>query len=104
MLFTDLQDFESAKKWFKSAVEIVPSYRSALYNLGFLTYKESQFQEALKYLLPLREFHPDHVKGMQILGDSLIYLKRYSEAKDAYLLCLKTDPKHVVATHNLGKY
>ena len=40
---------------------------------------------------------------MRVLGDSFIYLRRFKEAKEVYLLCLKYDPKHIVATHNLGK-
>ena len=103
MLCTDLKDISSGKTWFKKAVDIVPSYRQALYNLGFLNFKENNLDEALKYLSQLRNYHPDHAKGMQILGDTYMHLKQFEEAKESYLLCLKTNPHHVIATHNLGK-
>lgn len=104
MLYTDLKDIPKAKEWFKKAVDIRPSYRSALYNLGFLSYNDGQFDNALKYLTLLRTHHSDHAKGMQVLGDTYMHFKRYEEAKEAYLLCLKSSPNHVVAIHNLGQF
>ena len=104
MIETDLRHISSAKTWFSKAIELVPTYRQALYNLGFLNYQESRYEEAVRYLRALREYHPNHVRGMRVLGDSFIYLRRFNEAKEVYLLCLKHDPQHIVATHNLGKY
>lgn len=102
MLHTDLRNISIAKRWFHKAIELAPTYRQALYNLGFLNYQENRYEEAVNYLGALRKYHPDHVRGMRVLGDSFIYLKKFSEAREVYLLCLKYDSKHIIATHNLG--
>ena len=102
MAYIEVGEFELGKQSLEQVLIINPTYRSALYNLGLLLYQEKLYSRVLDLLTVLRQHHPGHVGGMQLLGDTLTQLKRYREAKEAYLLSLHYNPNHVTAIHNLG--
>ena len=102
MAYIELGKIELGKQCMEQVLAINPAYRSALYNLGLLLYQTGQYSSALGHLMTLREYHSDHVGGMQLLGDTLTHLKRLEEAKKAYMLSLNHNPNHVTSVHNLG--
>ena len=102
IVHSELGDIPSAINAFQKALDISPTYRTALYNLAFLTYQMKDMERAFKNLLTLREHHPDHANGMQLLGDCYMQKKLVDEAIEAYSLSLKTNPKQITAIHNLG--
>ena len=104
IVHTELGELPQAMRAFQSALNITPTYRTALYNLGFLLYQSKETNKAFDVLLRLREHYPDHSNGMQLLGDCYMHRNQIDEAIEAYSLCLKTNPAHVTAMHNLGKY
>lgn len=72
MLAMDDHDTESAERWFRNAVALKEDFRSALFNLALLLADEQRSLEAAPFLNQLVRFHPDHIKGLILLGDIYI--------------------------------
>ncbi len=102
MLGMDDNDYESAEKWFKRAVELKPDFRSALFNLALLLNERERPLEAIPHLRSLLYHHVDHVKGLVLLGDIYTnHVKDFDEAERCYKRIVAVDPAHVQARHNL---
>ena len=76
MLAMDDRDTASAEHWFRRAVQLKDDFRSALFNLALLLADDHRPLEAAPFLNQLVRFHPDHVKGLILLGDCLLYTSR----------------------------
>ena len=103
MAHVELAEFEDAKEAFRRTLQIKPTYRSALYNLGLLHYQDQDYASSLKYLITLREHYPSHDKGMLLLGDTYMRLSQPESAQEVYELSIQMNPNSPVAFHNLGK-
>ena len=102
MLGMDDGDSLNAEMWFKKAVELKRGFRSALFNLALLLNEQKRPLEALPYLQELMLYHPDHIKGLILLGD--IYTNHVgdlSKAEECYKTIVAIDPTHVQGHHNL---
>lgn len=104
MVNTELGNVQEAMKWFHKTRDITPTYRTATYNLALLSYQTNETKQAFELLQVLRQHHPDHANGMQLLGDMYVHRKEYLEAKQVYLLSLQSKPDHVTSLHNLGQF
>lgn len=65
----DDRDVSGAEHWFRLAVQLKEDFRSALFNLALLLADDGRPLEAAPFLNQLVRFHPDHVKGLILLGD-----------------------------------
>ncbi|KAG8196915.1 hypothetical protein JTE90_027619 [Oedothorax gibbosus] len=102
MLAMDDKNTSQAEKYFRKAVEMRPDFRSALFNLALLLSEAKRPKDALPFLQQLREYHPDHVKGLILLGDIYINsVKDLDSAQECYENILHSDPHNVQAMHNL---
>lgn len=72
MLSMDEGDAVGAERWFRSAVHLKSDFRSALFNLALLLADQRRPLEAAPFLNHLVRRHPDHVKGLILLGDIYI--------------------------------
>lgn len=54
------------------AIELKEDFRSALFNLALLLTDDQRPLEAAPFLNQLVKHHPDHVKGLILLGDIYI--------------------------------
>jgi tetratricopeptide (TPR) repeat protein len=72
MLAMDDRDIAGAEHWFRRAVQLKEDFRSALFNLALLLADDHRPLEAAPFLNQLVKFHPDHVKGLILLGDIYI--------------------------------
>lgn len=72
MLAMDDKDIEEAENWFKRAVHLKQDFRSALFNLALLLADDQRPLEAAPFLNQLVKYHPDHIKGLILLGDIYI--------------------------------
>ncbi|KAF2359103.1 Tetratricopeptide repeat, partial [Trinorchestia longiramus] len=72
MIAMDDNDHKSAENWFRKAVELKEDFRSALFNLALLLTDDGRPLEAAPFLNQLVKHHPDHVKGLILLGDIYI--------------------------------
>ncbi|XP_043487059.1 protein O-mannosyl-transferase Tmtc3-like isoform X1 [Polistes fuscatus] len=102
MLAMDDHDSGSAERWFRNAVALKEDFRSALFNLALLLADEQRPLEAVPFLNQLVRFHPDHVKGLILLGDIYINnIKDLDAAENCYHRILKMDPTNIQGLHNL---
>ncbi|XP_014213577.1 transmembrane and TPR repeat-containing protein CG4050-like [Copidosoma floridanum] len=102
MLAMDDHDSESAERWFRNAVALKEDFRSALFNLALLLADEQRPLEAAPFLNQLVRFHPDHIKGLILLGDIYINtIKDLDAAENCYRRILQLDPTNVQGLHNL---
>jgi len=58
----------------------------------------------MELLSRLAELYPDHLNGVQLLGDCYMRLQQQDKAEEMYRLVLRQNPNHVTALHNLGQF
>ena len=103
LVYLELREYNQSERMFLRTLEIEPTYRAALYNLGFLMYHQSRFEEVVVYLNRLLELYPSHLNGAQTLADAYVQLSNPVKAEQWYKHVLRLDPNAVAAVHNLGK-
>lgn len=102
MLAMDDKNIEEAEHWFRRAVHLKNDFRSALFNLALLLADDHRPLEAAPFLNQLVKYHPDHVKGLILLGDIYINnIKDLDAAENCYKRILELDPKNIQGLHNL---
>ena len=102
MLCMDGGDLISAERWFRLAVEVKPDFRSALFNLALLLSDWERPLEAAPFLHQLLRYHPNHTKGLILMGDIYInHLRDLDAAEACYRTILAWDPVNVQGLHNL---
>ena len=92
-----------SEKMFLRTLEIEPTYRAALYNLGYLMYHQERYKEVVLHLNKLLEMFPSHLNGAQTLADAYMQLSNPAKAEQWYKHALMLNPNAVAAIHNLGK-
>lgn len=102
MLAMDESDFEAAEQHFKRAIHIKENFRSALFNLALLLADANRPLDAVPFLNQLIRHHPDHIKGLILLGDIYInHMKDLDAAESCYRSILKYEPHNIQGLHNL---
>ncbi|XP_049522366.1 protein O-mannosyl-transferase Tmtc3 isoform X3 [Dermacentor silvarum] len=102
MLSMDDKKVEEAERWFHSAIQVKADFRSALFNLALLLTDSNRPLDAVPHLQKLLQSHPDHIKGLILLGDIYInHIKDLDKAQQCYERILSLQPDHVQALHNL---
>ncbi|XP_061389627.1 protein O-mannosyl-transferase Tmtc3 [Musca vetustissima] len=102
MLAMDEMDFEAAEQYFKRAIHLKEDFRSALFNLALLLADANRPLDAVPFLNQLIRHHPDHIKGLILLGDIYInHMKDLDAAEICYRSILKLDPHNIQGLHNL---
>lgn len=87
MLAMDEKNIEEAEHWFRRAVHLKADFRSSLFNLALLLADDQRPLEAAPFLNQLVKYHPDHVKGLILLGD--IYINNIKDLDAAENVRLK---------------
>ncbi|KAI4462443.1 tetratricopeptide repeat [Holotrichia oblita] len=102
MLAMDDKNIEEAEHWFRRAVHLKADFRSALFNLALLLADDHRPLEAAPFLNQLVKYHPDHIKGLILLGDIYINnIKDLDAAENCYKRILELDPENIQGLHNL---
>lgn len=66
---------------------VLIQYRSALFNLALLLADDHKPLEAAPFLNQLVKYHPDHVKGLILLGDIYINNIKDLDAAENVSIC-----------------
>uniref|UniRef100_A0A0B6ZUP8 dolichyl-phosphate-mannose--protein mannosyltransferase n=1 Tax=Arion vulgaris TaxID=1028688 RepID=A0A0B6ZUP8_9EUPU len=103
MLAMDEQKFDVAEINFRKAIELDPVFRSALFNLALMLVNNLRRPlDAVPILNQLLEHHPDHDKGLILMGDiNVNYLKDLNAAEKNFNSILSRNPNNSQAMHNL---
>lgn len=102
MLMMAERNYVQAEKYFRRAVELRPDFRSATFNYALLLSETNRPVEAVPYLRLLLRHHPQHIKGLVLLGDILInQVHDFIGARDCYHRILRLAPNNIQAKHNL---
>ena len=102
MLSMDGGDSANAENWFRKAIELKHDFRSALFNLALLLSDAERPLEAAPFLHQLIKHHPNHTKGLILLGDIYInHLRDLEAAEGCYRKILAVEPDNVQGLHNL---
>ncbi len=86
-------DFETAQKQFKQALEISPLDQTAAYNVGEIFFSNQKIDEAIAYFEMAIRIKKDWSKPYNRLG--VVYLNKgdYAEALEYFNAFLQMDPK-----------
>lgn len=102
MLHMDDGDLPSAELFFQKAIQAQPDFRSALFNYALLLSETGRAAQSGPLLHQLIHYHPDHVKGLILLGDLYVnHAGDLQKAEECYRTILKLEPNHVQGRHNL---
>ncbi|RWS30803.1 transmembrane and TPR repeat-containing protein-like protein [Leptotrombidium deliense] len=102
MLAMDEKDLLDGEKWFRMAIEAKEDFRSALFNLALLLSDSNRPLEAVPFLKQLLKSHPDHIKGLILLGDIYInHVKDLDAAEQCYRQIVQLEPTNIQGQHNL---
>lgn len=102
MIYLEHEDKTAAEKWLRKAVEINAKFRSALYNLALLLSEQDRLEESHKVLTQLLLHHPNHTKGLLLLGQFHVnYDRNLDMAQKCYEKVIRLDKRNARARHNL---
>lgn len=102
MLAMDDKQFAEAEKWLRAAIDKKPDFKSASFNLALLLSDSNRSLEAVPLLEQLLRYHPNHIKGLTLLGDiKRIHLKDLNAAEEYYRKIAKLEPNNVQSRLNL---
>ncbi len=95
-----------AREYFAHAVKLMASYPETLpnawNNLGILSTREGQIEEAIGYFQQALRLSPDSVIVLDNLGSAFRQTKRWSEAQETYEKALRFRANDAEANYGLG--
>lgn len=96
MLAMDDRNTDEAENWFRRAVHLKQDFRSALFNLALLLADDHRPLEAAPFLNQLVKYHPDHIKGLILLGD--IYINNIKDLDAAENVSFNLHHREIINT------
>ncbi|MBN1951966.1 MAG: tetratricopeptide repeat protein [Bacteroidales bacterium] len=95
-------EYQNAINGYKAAYNEKPDNYQVSYNLGNAYYKAAQYDTASMYFSIAKDISNENkAKHYYNLGNALFQSQKYEASRDAYIECLKLDPKDNDARHNL---
>eukprot|EP00095_Tigriopus_kingsejongensis_P012150 snap_masked-scaffold954_size76946-processed-gene-0.15 protein:Tk12150 transcript:snap_masked-scaffold954_size76946-processed-gene-0.15-mRNA-1 annotation:"transmembrane and tpr repeat-containing protein cg4050-like" len=102
MLHMDEGDLTAAEGFFERAIALQSDFRSALFNYALLLSETGRAGQSGPLLHQLIHYHPDHVKGLILLGDLYVnHVGDLEKAEQCYRTILQLEPDHIQGRHNL---
>lgn len=82
----DEENVEEAEHWFRRAIQVKEDFRGALFNLALLLSDNNRPLDAEPVLNQLIIHHPEHTKGLILLGDIYVNFVKDLDAAEAVSL------------------
>ncbi len=90
-VFSQLKQYEYARKSFLEAVERRPGYRGAWYQLGNLAFQRAKYQDALEYYQNERKHQGRHARISYQIGRCFSHMGKRDSARQAFRRTLTQD-------------
>jgi tetratricopeptide (TPR) repeat protein len=90
--FLQLMRFDQAKREFKQAIKLDPTYPEARNNLGVVEYYGKNYGGAVKHYKKAIKLNPDSASFHSNLGSAYFARKDYDKAMGEYARALELDP------------
>lgn len=91
--YHQMQDWNSAKKWYEKAMKLNPQYAEAINNLGTIYYAHRSYRRAVNLYKRALRISPESASIYSNLGTAYFGRKNYKEAFIAYQEALRLDPE-----------
>ena len=99
--YHQMQQLDSARKYYEQAVRFKPDYAEAINNLGTVYYAKKSFGKSIRYYQKALKYAPKSASIYSNLGTAYFARKKYKEAMETYQTALKLDPN---VFENHGSY
>jgi tetratricopeptide (TPR) repeat protein len=99
--YHQMQQLDSARKYYEQAIRVKPDYAEAINNLGTVYYARKSFGRAIRYYQKALKYAPNSASIYSNLGTAYFARKKYKEAVETYQTALKLDPN---VFENHGSY
>jgi protein O-mannosyl-transferase len=93
---------ESAKRFYRAAIEIAPTFLGARNNLGVALISQKKYDEAIATLEELVRISPESVPGRSNLGAALNCAGKADDAVRHLREAIRLNPEYSLAHYNLG--
>jgi Flp pilus assembly protein TadD len=100
--FAQQGQLEMAKKCYRAASEIAPTFPGARNNLGATLVYQRRYEEAIVALQDALSLNPRSAETESNLGAALNCLERFDEAISHLRKAIQLDPENPLARYNLG--
>jgi len=91
--YHQMQQLDSARKYYEMAVKLNPNYAEAVNNLGTVYYAKKSYRRAISYYRRALKLAPDSASMYSNLGTAYFARKQYEPATAAFQTALKLDPE-----------
>jgi tetratricopeptide (TPR) repeat protein len=98
----EMKDTAGATQEFRAAVQTNPKEPNVHFGLGYLLWKQVQYQEAAQQFQAELENTPDHTQALLYLADSYIHLNRAKDAEAILEKLVKSDPALSMGRLDMG--
>jgi tetratricopeptide (TPR) repeat protein len=99
--YHQMQQLDSARKYYEQAIRFKPDYAEAINNLGTVYYAKKSFGRSISYYRKALKYAPKSASIYSNLGTAYFARKKYKEAMETYQIALKLDPN---VFENHGSY
>jgi len=103
ILYTKSERLKEAQDQFAKAVEIKPSYKPALLNLGLVLLLQREPAKAIGPLLAATRLEQSDARSFDYLGEAYFLTGQLNEAKQNFERCLVLDPTVPGVAFRLGE-
>ncbi len=91
--YQQLNDLDSAKKYYNLAVKLQPKYAEAINNIGTVQYAKKSFRSATNYYKKALAIQPRSASVYSNLGTAWFSRHNYKEATRCYMEAINIDPQ-----------
>jgi len=100
--YRNQEDYQTAQKYLKKALEIKPEYSLAYVNLGEICIEQEHFKEAVKYFEKAIALRPNYAASYYNLGFCYYNLGQLEKAEENYQKAIKIYPRYYQSNKNLA--
>ena len=101
-IYGNMGEYDKAVEMYNMVLEYDPGNTLARQNIGFMSYNDQEYTEAVSYLEPLIDTYITDPGFVQILGFSYGYLEQREEALALYTRAIELDPDNLLNHMNLA--